>query len=87
MEENLALRTYTVEELAALDMSTKLRMMHEGLVNTYLMHLQTGSLHPRDMAPMMTLLKNNDIKEEDDKEMTMHDKVRAALDKESGEEK
>lgn len=87
MEENLALKTYTVEDLAALDMNTKLRMMHEGLVNTYLMHLQTGSLHPRDMAPMMTLLKNNDIKEEDDKEMTMHDKVRAALDKESGEEK
>ncbi len=87
MKENITLNDYTIEELAALDMSTKLRMMHEGLVNTYLLHLQTGSLHPRDMAPMMTLLKNNNIKEEDDKEMTMHDKVRAALDKENSEKK
>lgn len=87
MKEDLALKTYTIEELAALDMSTKLRMIHEGLVNTYLMHLQTGSLHPRDMAPMMTLLRNNDIKEEDEKEITMHDKVRAALDKENSDKK
>ena len=82
MKEDLALKTYTIEELAALDMSTKLRMIHEGLVNTYLMHLQTGSLHPRDMVLLMILLRNNDIKEEDEKEITMHDKIRKALEEE-----
>ena len=79
MTENLATKTYSVEELAALPMETKLKMLHEGVVNTYLMHLQSGSIHPRDLAPMMTLLKNNDIKEEKKEEDSMADRVIKAL--------
>ena len=72
-------KTYTIEDLAAMPMEVKLRMMHEGLVDNYLMLLQTGKLHPRDMAPMMTLLKQNDIKEEKKEEDSMHDKVLKAM--------
>ena len=79
-KEDLVLKTYKPEDLAALPMSTKLKMLHEGVVNTYLMHLQAGDIHPRDLAPMMTLLRNNDIKEEHKEEDSMHDKVLKALD-------
>ena len=79
MTEDLATKTYSVEELAALPMETRLRMLHEGVVNTYLMHLQGGSIHPRDLAPMMTLLRNNDIKEEKKEEDSMADRVIKAL--------
>jgi len=44
-----------------------------------LMHLQSGSIHPRDLAPMMTLLKNNDIKEEKKEEDSMADRVMKCL--------
>ena len=78
-EDKLTTKTYTPEDLAAMPMATKLKMLHEGMVDTYLMYLQSGSIHPRDLAPLMTLLKNNEIKEDKPIEDSMADKVRAAL--------
>lgn len=78
-KEKAVLETFTPDDLAHLDMQTKLQMLHEGLLDNYLIQLQNGTLHPRDMASAMTLLKNNDIKEKEDVTLTMHDKVLAEL--------
>ncbi len=74
------MRTFTPEELATMPLVEKLKIVHELQIDACILHLQEGTMHPRDMAAVNSLLKNNDIREEKPQESTMADKVLKELD-------
>ena len=73
------MREFTQEELAEMPLVEKLRIVHELQIDACILHLQQGTMHPRDMAAVNALLKNNDIKEEKPQEDSFADKVKNAL--------
>ncbi len=69
------MRIFTEEELGNMPLADKLKIVHELQIDACILHLQEGTMHPRDMAAVNALLKNNDIKEEHKQEDSMHDKI------------
>jgi len=69
------MRKFSPEELEEMPLVEKLKIVHELQIDACILHLQEGTMHPRDMAAVNALLKNNDIREDKPQESTMADRV------------
>ena len=69
------MRKFSPEELEVMPLVEKLKIVHELQIDACILHLQEGTMHPRDMAAVNALLKNNDIREDKPQESTMADRV------------
>lgn len=58
----------------------KLEMLQDKLLDTYLDALESGDVHYRDLAPMVSLLKQNNVVEQPgDDEESIHDIIAKAV--------
>ena len=55
---------------------TKLEKLQELVIDQYISALESGNLHPRDFAPIMTLLNQNKVVVREDEGETQHSKVK-----------
>ena len=68
------------DEIDNMPMEKVLKALQEHTAKAMLKWIVAGKIHPRDIAGINQMLRQNDIKEEKEVEDSMHDKVMKALD-------
>jgi hypothetical protein len=59
----------------------KLERLQVLVVDAYIEGIASGEIHPRDMAPIITLLNHNKVVTEAEKEESAHAKVKKIIQK------
>ena len=62
-------------------MRAKLEKLQELVVDGYIEAFESGKIHPRDFAPIMTLLNQNKVTVSQDEGETQHSKVKRLMKK------
>ena len=69
----------TEEDIDNMSMDEVLKSLQEHTAKAMLKWIIQGKIHPRDIAGINQMLRQNDIKEEKKVEDSMHDKILKAM--------